>query len=118
MGNRLTTDTNTEARLQDTVAKVSKMNLRDTVKVLRALSLVMMYRKSACADALNKELSGSATSEGVPAPLHAKPDKDAIEACSIFYGEIVEDAGDGTIASIRNLTDDPFYYANNTVRTE
>lgn len=99
-----------EVRIQDVVAKTAKVNLRETVRVLRATAIVLkiLGEKEATA-ALNRLLYQGAVYDGFPAPLHSKPDAIAIDACNDVYDAIVDEVGMVNLQTLSELTRDPYY---------
>lgn len=99
-----------ELRIQDIVAKTARVNLRETVRVLRAAAIVLqMVGERDAAARLNHLLYQGATYDGFPAPLHSKPDAIAIAACDYAYDIIVDHFGDDVLDALSNLTRDPYY---------
>lgn len=99
-----------EARIQDIVARTAGISLRDTVRVLRSLVLVLDILDEKEAEAgLNRLLYRSATFGKYPALLHSKPDALAVNACNDFAVALREEFGNEVLGRLFNLTDDPYY---------
>ena len=97
-------------RLQDLVARTARVNLRDTVRILRAtaISLQTMGEKE-LAGGLNHILLESASMDNFAAPLHSKPDAKAIDACYKAYEDLHEEFGDPPLDTVASLRDDPYF---------
>ena len=99
-----------EVRVQDIVAKMAGISLRDTVKVLRSLVIVLEAKgSSSAADDLVHLLARSAYYGDRPAVLHSKPDHGAVEACNEFYAMLVAEYGEAALQSITKLLNDPIF---------
>lgn len=99
-------------RIQDVVAAVSHVNLKQTVRVIRALSLVAQaIGEVTLASHLNELLLQSTRQGSYYTPLHAKPENAASVACDKVLAGIVEDYGQVVIDSLCKLSSDPYYEA-------
>lgn len=101
-----------DIRIQDIVAKTARVNLRDTVRVLRAMAMVMdLLQEQGATSRINHWLYESAKMGGFPSPLHSKPDAIAIDACDDFYDLIEREYGEDLLKALFELSADP-YFAN------
>lgn len=99
-------------RVQDIVARTARVNLRDTVRVLRALAILYnVLGDEQGAESVNELLLHSATYGNMPGALHSKPDATAIDACDDLYELVEEEAGEVGLETIFNLSDDPYFTA-------
>jgi|PlaIllAssembly_1097288.scaffolds.fasta_scaffold541237_2 hypothetical protein len=106
-------------RLQDIVARTARVNLRDTVRVLRALGMVgyVLGERNLVAR-LNTLLTESARIGTFPAPLHSKPDALAITACDDAFDLVWDEYGDDILDSLFELSADPYFDNKVDHRTE
>ena len=99
-----------ELRIQDLTARVSGINLKSTIRMLRGLALAAPYiGEPELAKTLNRLLDESAYNGGEPAPLDAKPLDGAVSACEEVFDGIIKKEGWGRIRALQNLDMCPHY---------
>jgi len=98
-------------RIQDIVAKTARVNLKDTVRVLRALSMVwgVMGDKGAKARLDSWLHQATLLEDDYVAPLGSKPEILAIDACNAVYDSLREEYSVDDIEDLYSLEGDPFY---------
>lgn len=80
-------------RIQDIVARVARVNLKDTVRVLRSLHIIYTFLGDTekAYESAHKVMEDDMVSamrylgDGVVHPLGDKPEQGASEACDAFY---------------------------------
>lgn len=99
-----------DTRLQDITAKTAGVNLRDTVRVLRALVIILaLDEQDDLATTLSELLAESARLALAPAPLHSKPGQREIDACNEMFERLLElPQARQILAEIRSLETDPY----------
>ena len=103
----------TNIRLQDIVARTARVQLRDTIRVLRSLAIVAekVYEDRQLAGSLNALLLDSAKTGNFPAPLHSKPDALAVDACYEAYDMVEGSVGTQQLDLMIALDSDPYFDA-------
>lgn len=97
-------------RIQDIVAKSAGVNLKDTVRVMRALGLVFhILEERAAQGRLNWHLMNGARLSNIPAPLHSKPDQSAVDACNEFYKAMLAEYEFDQLGALKELSVDPYF---------
>ena len=105
-----------EVRPQDLIARVAACDLKNTVKVLRALQLLAdQFEPSGELKArLTAVLAQGTWQEGGAAPLHAKPDLRAAALCNEAYALVKTHHGTA-LRAIMDLRDDHDAYVKRPV---
>lgn len=102
--------TNSRFRIQDTVARTAKVNLKDTVRVLRAFAMVFhVVGEKEIEKKIDCWLLQSAQYDGFPSPLHSKPDTLAIKACDELFNLVLNEFGNDGLHNLYHLNTDPYY---------
>jgi hypothetical protein len=97
-------------RYQDIVARVSGINLKSVVRVLRALEIVAESDgKTELADYLTKILEASAYNNGEPCRLDSRPCDEAIVAGDIIYAKVLDKYKHKGLRELHELKDCPYY---------
>lgn len=98
------------ARLQDVVASLSHVKLKQAVRVLRSTAMAAQaLGLDDLASALNEALYESTQQGGFPAPLHSKPEAVSVEACYDALDEVQNIFGHTSLRHMSDLTDDPYF---------
>lgn len=97
-------------RLQDITAKVARVNLKDTVRVLQALPMILaVLGDRGARSRIDSWLLQSATSYGSPSPLQSKPDDTAVDACWSIYDLLVDEYGEDRLEALYELETDRYH---------
>lgn len=109
-----------QLRIQDIVAKVAGVGLKDTVRVLRALGIVSYYIDGEYDewDRLNYLLARGAIFSGEPAPLHSSPDDESIEACEKAFEFIENNSPASAIQDLRKGRNDVYKMMLQQIRAD
>lgn len=111
---------NNNLRLQDIVARTSGVSLKDTVKVLRGLDMVLASLGHSQLDSemietsvtLTRLLKESANVSGVSMPLHTKPRAEQVKACNQAYKAVTSLHGIEELQSLHTLDEDADPYVD------
>ena len=112
-------DLRESVRIQDIVATLSHVKLRQTVRVLRATAMAAQalgYKELAAE--LNTLLYQSTRQGGFPSPLHSKPEHNAVVACYDALDLVEEMFGNTAIQNMVDLVDDPYFDNRITVNKQ
>jgi len=92
-------------RVQDIVARVAGVNLKDTVKVIRTLHLFMQALGEEDAEAvLSHYIDAGSFVNGEEAPMHEKPGAGEVAACERIYALMVANVGVAAMSKIKEKT--------------
>lgn len=104
-------------RLQDITAKVARVNLKDTVRVLQALPMILaVLGDQGAKSRIDSWLLQSAQY----GPLQSKPDDISIDACWDMHDLLVEEYGEDRLEALYELETDRYFLgrAKGTETTE
>ena len=115
----MNSDTVPKARIQDVVASLSHVKLRQTVRVLRATAMAAQalgYKELAAE--LNAVLYASTKQGGFASPLHSKPEHESVDACYEAVDRVQDVFGATSVHNMSVLADDPYFDNRITARNE
>jgi len=97
-------------RIQDIVAKLAKTKLKETVKVLHSLNIVLyyIYEKDEAVDTLNQLYSEAVNNNGIIMPMYQACTDNQWDICNKAYKFLAQEYGEEYIQDIVK-GEDPYY---------
>ena len=91
-------------RIQDITARVSGVSLKNTVKILQSLVIILNHLgEKELSKQLHNILVSSAQYDAHPAPLHSKPCSESVEQCEKVYKSLISQFGKAFLDDIKKL---------------
>ncbi len=99
-----------DSRIQDLVARTAHISLRQTVKILRVLPVVLRaIGDEKAAEMIEAHLLRGAVNGGYASPLHSRPQSAEVENCYVIHEQIENLFGEQYLEAILDLTSDPYF---------